>query len=312
LYTLKYPKDGTKPQYLKQITPFIIPDAIYKKYISQYELLSYNDKKILGEYQGKSYRVINEYMISNIVNIDKAKWDTNYISYPFRTIFLQDFYNNLILEEFNQLYKKKSKQFIPSDRFTRKIKRTLSDIYIDGLGLYEYNVAKLNIQVKTLYNLTTKNILEHDLILFRGESYDEDNINHPIVSLIESKKINTHITKRVANIKEYKKNSIIENKGFVSCSLDPLTAIYFSGNTTCCLYRYFIQNGTPGFLTPPYDTEYSPEIVFEFECLFAPHKCKILDVHQIPIGQILETEDKQIYTIFDVQIIEILPLHKLR
>lgn len=311
LYTLKTPPDLTKAQYLKQLSQFIFPDSIYKKYINQYDLLSYTEKKILGQYQGNSYRVINQYMILNMMNIESATWDGS--TFPFSGMVQDEVDYQLILEEFNKFYKKKAPRFIPSEKFTRKLKRTLSDLYIDGVGLYEYNISKLNTQVKTLYNITTRHMLDHDFIVFRGEYYDND--THPIIKLI-SKKNQTSITKRIStrisNIKEYKKNSIIENKGFVSCTLDPLTAIHFSGTTTCCLYRYFIKQGTPGFLIPPYDTEYSG-IAFEFECLFAPHKCKILEVHKIPIGELLGTiEDKQIYTIFDVQIIEILPLPKLR
>jgi hypothetical protein len=313
LYTLQSPPDWTKAQYLKHIFEFIFPDAIYNKYINQYDSLSYTEKKILGEYQDNSYISINEYMISNMVDIDLATWNGD--TFPFKGMFRREVYSKLILEEFNKLYKKKAPTFIPSKKFTRKLNRALSEVYIDGLGLYEYNIARLNIQVKTLYNITTRNRFEHDFIVFRGEDYDSN--NHPIESVISSKTKQTSISKRrsnrISNIKEYKKNDIIENKGFVSCSLNPLVAMTFSGTNTCCLYRYFIKQGTPGLLIPPYDNEYNSGITFEFECLFAPNKCKILEIHKIPVGELLGIIDnKQIYTIFDLQIIEILPLPKLR
>ena len=307
LYTLTIPTHGDKSYFMKHISKFIIPDNTYKDYMSQYDLLSYTEKKILGEYQTTFYVPINNYMITKKIDINLAVNDTTNKKF-FSRLVVSRLYNDLLVDEYNRLYNTKSSRFIASDNFKYRLTKTLSDIYIDGLGLYEYNVSMLNTQIKTLYSITTKHTVANDCIMFRGEDYEDQ--DHMITSLIASTQ--TRPKSRLSKIQKYKKNDIIENKGFVSCSLDPLTAILFSGMSTCCLYRYFIKKGTPGFIIPPYGNEHTGKIEMEFECLFAPHTFKIIQVHKIPSGLFTGIVEKdRIYTIFDVQIINISPFPKL-
>ena len=307
LYTLTIPKHGDKSYFIKQISKFIIPDHIYKEYMYQYDFLSYTEKKIVGEYQTDFYVPINIYMITKKVDINSAVNDITQERF-FSDLVKRRLYNDLLVDEYNRLYNIKSSRFIASDNFKYRLTKTLSDIYIDGLGLYEYNLSMLNTQIKTLYSITTKHIVANDCIMFRGEDYDDE--EHPITSLIDSTQMRPK--NRLYKIQKYKKNDIIENKGFVSCSLDPLTAISFSGMSTCCLYRYFIKKGTQGFIIPPYGNEHTGKIEMEFECLFAPHTYKIIQVHKIPLGILTGIAEKDVvYTIFDVQIIKISPFPKL-
>lgn len=312
MYTLKIYKPPLSKSECRNLllSQCIISDETYFSYMDMYTRLSNAEKIHLEAYQGSYYKEINKYIFKDEINILDAPRKV-----PLDRVALQITKKILpiISDEFDKNFKKRREEIEESANLL-KLQKEIYKLYSDNIGTYNNYLRILNNSIRALYNIVTTHAITHDMILFRGERYSENSTT--------KSSITTDTTMdRLKQMLQTKKNDVIENPTFVSCSLNPFVAFEFSGKV-CCIYRYFIKKGMRGIMLPSdYDMSEYCAVAGEFEMLLAPHAMRILNTHIINESGVYSEKNilqnfllkkPEGYTIFDVEIVGILPPPKLR
>ena len=312
LYTLKPNNTALSKVECRNLllSKYVMSDEVYNLYLDMYRRLSNIQKMHLKDYQSNYYRDINTYIFNDYINIQNAP----------RKIPLDKFgvqipkkIDPVLLREFDTIYKQR-KEYFQDTTGMENLQKTINKLFSDNIVTYNNYLRILNNSIRNLYNIVSTNEIIHDIILFRGERYSE------------SPKTKASLTidagfDRLKQLLNIKKNEVIENKHFVSCSLNPFVAFDFAGDA-CCLYRYFIKKGLHGIMLPSTSTasEYCA-ISGEFELVLAPHIMKIINTHIITkdgvyseknILQNFISKKPEGYTVIDVEIVGLLPPPTLR
>lgn len=309
MYTLEL-MNTTKSKYLKILSPFVMTDKVYDVYVdTYYEKLSKSVKSCFHYYEGSGYDPLNKYLRDDVIDISYAEWED-----PKQPRATEMFYNMiypLYFDEYEKFHKNSRKEFIPSEQFMKKLDKTMLMYYEDTLGLYNGFVTRLNYVSRTMYDSIQRTELPHELVVFRGEQYTHE---HELMNITHH---NTKTRKHRPDIPgTLKKDDLIFRRGFVSCSLNPHVAIDFSGESRCCIFRYFLKKHDPCLLLPGVSGN---TILMEYEVILNPHVMKVLRVNNVEIdnldpsrGRSVDTTIKNTYTIYDVEIHRILPLKLTR
>jgi hypothetical protein len=219
----------------------------------------------------------------------------------------------VLLGEFDTIYKQR-KEYFQDTTGMENLQKEINKLFSDNIVTYNNYLRILNNSIQNLYNIVSTNEITHDIILFRGEHYSESPATKAALT------IDTGVD-RLKQMLNIKRNEVVENKNFVSCSLNPFVAFDFAGDA-CCLYRYFIKKGLRGIMLPSTHTmsDYCA-ISGEFELVLAPHIMKIINTHIITkdgvyseknILQNFISKKPEGYTVIDVEIVGLLPPPKLR
>ena len=307
MYTLEL-MNTTKSKYLKILGPFVMNDKVYDSYVNNYyEKLPEYVKSCFHYYEGSGYESVNQYLRDDVVNTIYAEWEDP--GQPRAMEMFHQMMYPLCFDEYDKFRKNSRDKFIPSETFMKKIDKTLRMYYEDTLGLYNGFVTRLNYVSRTMYDAIHRAELPHDLIVFRGEQYTHE---HELMGMTQQYPKSSKTRKHRPDIPgTLKKNDLIFRRGFVSCSLNPHVAIDFSGESRCCIFRYFLKKHDPCVILPGVS---GSTILMEYEVILNPHVMKVLRVNNVDIYPIQSgntvhlTTQKNTYTIYDVEINRLLPL----
>lgn len=327
-YTGKKHPNLKKQELIENILDKTVDMDYINKMNTYFKNLSNEELRAIDRYTGIGYQMINAFLRDNIItDFEDSRSQISYIMIQlFKKILdidTYDFYKN----------EEEIKKSLTKD-FTEKI-----DVMIPGfIASYRKKIVKVyklsNIIHKIINNAPR---LNKDVIVFRGtrssilnfgEQLEFHESKKSLIKQIKDVTSPKHQSKYSIKIKgptnnitnffyryfrQYsdlfalkiiysKKNSSITDKGFISTSIEPKTALSFSG-AECCFFRIKIPKGSKCLLlsSKGYD--------WESELLLPPSKFKITKIHRLNYSDIESIFGKVTY---DINLVSNMRLRKMK